>query len=84
LALDLYRYTFVAKGTVEAFIPNLKYKNQVYRCLNKVQGELIPVYLGNISLVNPYFLDFGVRIVHMLLMLCAGKQVQKDLMSCSM
>ncbi|KAH6672621.1 hypothetical protein B0J14DRAFT_77847 [Halenospora varia] len=81
LTLDSHGYTFVAKGTVEAFIPNLKHERRVYRHLNEVQGELIPVYLGNISLVNPYFLDFGVRIVHMLLMSWAGEQARKDLMS---
>jgi len=44
--------------------------------LDEVQGKLIPVYLGNISLVRPYFLDVGVRIVHMLLMSWAGEQVE--------
>ena len=39
-----------------------------------VQGELIPVYIANISVVRPFFLDVGVRIVHMLLMSWAGKQ----------
>jgi hypothetical protein len=81
LTLESYGYTFVAKGTVEAFVPNLKHEKGVYRLLNEVQGELIPVYLGNISLVNPYFLDFGVRIVvHMLLMSWVGEQAQKDVM----
>ena len=80
LTLDLHRYTFVAKGTVKAFIRRLKHEGRVYRHLDKVQGELIPVYLGNISLINPYFLDFGVRIVHMLLMSWAGEQARKDLM----
>jgi hypothetical protein len=36
-------------------------------------------YLGNISLVRPYFLDFGFRIVHMLLMSWAGEQARKNL-----
>jgi hypothetical protein len=53
----------------------------VYRHLNELQGELVPVYLGNISLARPYFLHFRVRIVHMLLILWAGEQAQKDLMS---
>jgi hypothetical protein len=48
--------------------------------LDEVQGELIPVYLGNISLVRPYFLDIGVRPVHILLMSWAGEQARKDLM----
>jgi hypothetical protein len=68
LTLDWYGYTFVAKGTVTAFEVKLKHEGLVYEHLDKIQGELIPVYLGNISLVHPYFLDFGVRIVHMLLM----------------
>jgi hypothetical protein len=80
LTLESYGYTFVAKGTVAAFKANLKHEGLVYRHLEKVQGELIPVYLGNISLVRPYFLDFGVRIVHMLLMSWAGEQARKDLM----
>jgi hypothetical protein len=68
LTSDLYGYTFVAKGTVEAFIPDLMHEKEVYQHLNKLQEEVIPVYLGNISLVKPYFLDFRIRIVHMLLM----------------
>jgi hypothetical protein len=81
LTLDEYGYTFVAKGTVRAFKANLKHEGVVYQYLNDLQGELIPVYLGNISLTCPYFLDVGVRIVHMLLMSWAGEQAQKDLMS---
>ena len=81
LTLESYGYTFVAKGTVIAFKAKLKYEGLVYRHLDEVQGELIPVYLGNISLVYPYFLDFGVRIVHMLLMSWAGEQAREDLVS---
>jgi hypothetical protein len=56
-----------AKGTVEAFIRRLKHEGRVYRYLDEVQAELISVFLGNISLIKLYYLDFGVRIVHMLL-----------------
>ncbi|CAG8977997.1 hypothetical protein HYALB_00000666 [Hymenoscyphus albidus] len=80
LTLEWYRYTFVAKGTVTAFEAKLKHEGLVYQHLNEVQGELIPVYLGNISLVYPYFLNVGVRIVHMLLMSWAGEQAHKDLL----
>jgi hypothetical protein len=68
LTLESYRYTFVAKGTVMAFKAKLKHEGSVYRHLDKVQGDLIPVHPGNISLVRPYFLDVEVKIVHMLLM----------------
>ncbi|TVY90595.1 hypothetical protein LAWI1_G003827 [Lachnellula willkommii] len=80
LTLESYGYTFVAKGTVMAFKAKLKHESLIYRHLDKVQGELIPVYLGNISLVRPYFLDVGVRIIHMLFMSWAGEQAGKDLM----
>lgn len=80
LTLESYGYTFVAKGTVTAFEAKLQHEGLVYRHLDEVQGELIPVYLGNISLIHPYFLDIGVRIVHMLLMSWAGEQAHKDSM----
>ena len=63
-----------------AFTAKLKYECLIYRYLDEVQGELILVYIGNISLVRPYFLEFGVRIVYMLLMSWAGEQARKDLM----
>jgi hypothetical protein len=50
LTLDTYGYTFVAKGTVRAFKANLKHEGVVYQHLNELQGELVPDYLGNISL----------------------------------
>jgi hypothetical protein len=81
LTVKWYGYTFVAKGTVTAFEPKLKHEGLVYQHLDEVQGELIPVYLGNISLIRPYFLDVGVRIVHMLLISWAGEQAHKDLVS---
>jgi len=65
---------------VTAFTAKLKHEGLVYRHLDEVQGEFIPVYFGNISLVHPYFLDVGVRIVHMLLMSWTGEQAQNDLM----
>jgi hypothetical protein len=81
LTLEPYGYTFVAKGTVTAFTARLKHEGLIYRHLDEVQGELIPVFLGNAFLVRPYFLDFGVRIVHVLLMSWAGEQARKDFLS---
>ncbi|KAL5312936.1 hypothetical protein ACEPPN_019362 [Leptodophora sp. 'Broadleaf-Isolate-01'] len=80
LTLGSHGYTFVAKGTVTAFEAKLKHEGLVYRHC-EAQGEFapVPVYLGNISLIRPYFLDVGVRIVHMLLMSWGGEQACKDL-----
>lgn len=71
----------MAKGAVRAFKANLKHEGLVYRHLREVQGQLVPDYLGNISLDSPYFFDVGVRIVHMLLMSWVGEQAQKGAMS---
>ncbi|KAH8745085.1 hypothetical protein F5882DRAFT_495313, partial [Hyaloscypha sp. PMI_1271] len=79
LTLESYRYTFVTKGTMTVFKAKLKHEGLVYRHLDEAQGELILVYLRNISLVRPYFLNIRVRIVHILLMSWAGEQARKDL-----
>jgi hypothetical protein len=44
---------------------------RIYRQLKRLQGEVVPVYLGNIGLIEPY-VDLGVEIVHMLLMSWGG------------
>lgn len=82
LTPDSHGYTFVAKGTVEAFIHSkAKACGASLPASGSRPGELILVYLGNISLMNPYFLGFGVRIMHMLLISWAGEQAQQNLMS---
>ncbi|ESZ91843.1 kinase domain-containing protein [Sclerotinia borealis F-4128] len=81
LTLVQYGYTFVAKGTVEAFVPHLLHEGQIYQQMSKIQGLVVPVYLGNLSLSNPYFLDVGMRIVHMMLMSWAGEIAEHDLIS---
>ncbi|KAH6719535.1 hypothetical protein BKA61DRAFT_571536 [Leptodontidium sp. MPI-SDFR-AT-0119] len=81
LTLESHGYAFVAKGTVTAFEAKLKHEGLVYRHC-EAQGEFapVPIYLGNISLIRPYFLDVGVRIVHMLLMSWGGEHACKNLM----
>lgn len=64
-----------------AFEADLKHEALVYQHLSEVQGKVIPVYLGSISLACPYFLDLGVRIVHMLLMSWVGEQAHKTSIS---
>ncbi|KAL2357208.1 hypothetical protein BJ546DRAFT_1113171 [Cryomyces antarcticus] len=78
LTLLSHGYTYVAKGTVHAFTEDLKHEASVYRRLRNVQGQLVPVYLGSLSLDRPYFLDFGVKIVRMLMMSWVGEQAKQD------
>jgi hypothetical protein len=73
ITLAAHGYTLVAKGTVEAFVPDLRHEGRVYRRLERIQGKAVPVCLGNIDLVKMYYLDLDVEIVHMLLMSWAGE-----------
>lgn len=80
LSLEPYGYTFVGKGTIHEFVPHLLHEARVYGRLEKLQGHTVPVFLGNINLVNPYHLTArealyfaGTSIVHMLLMSWVGE-----------
>lgn len=79
LTLTSHGYTFVGKGTVEAFIPDLRLEGQTYETLRCVQGTIIPVYLGNIDCVRPYYYRFATRIIHFLLLSWAGEPITEDL-----
>ena len=77
LVLKPYGYTFVGKGTVSPYIPDLLHEARVYDRLESLQGLVVPVYLGNIDLLNYYFLDSGVYIVHMMLMSWGGEEADE-------
>ena len=68
-------YTFVGKGTTEIFVRYLRYERLIYRRLSKLQGSLIPVYLGNIDFDVP-LCDLGICVVHVLLMSYGGERVE--------
>lgn len=81
LTLQSYGYVFVAKETVLACNRDLKHEAQVYHHLQDIQGGIIPVYIGSVDLQHCYFLDAGVRIVHMLLMSWGGEAFHGDSIS---
>ncbi|KAI1204005.1 hypothetical protein F5X97DRAFT_282746 [Nemania serpens] len=75
VTLLAYGYTFVSKGTVQAFIPDLEHEARVYKRLEDIQGVHVPVFLGSIdlqSLERTYYYDFGVDIVHLCLLSWGG------------
>jgi len=78
VTLASHGYVFVGKGTVQAFVPDLRHEGNVYRRLAKLQGTVVPVCLGNIDLTESYNLDFGVEILHMLLMSWGGELADED------
>ncbi|KAM5350885.1 hypothetical protein ACJZ2D_017145 [Fusarium nematophilum] len=68
VTLLAYGYTFVSKGTVRAFIEDLKHEAAVYERLKPIQGLYVPVFLGAIdlrSMNKTYFYDHRVYVVHM-------------------
>ena len=72
-------YIFVAKGTVRAFVPDMSHEAKVYRHLKLLQGKAIPVCFGYIRLKRRYYLDFGVKICHMLLLSWGGKEIDNGM-----
>ena len=75
IALASHGYVFVGKGTVKRYRRHILHEGEIYRYLEALQGTAIPVYLGNIDLVDSYPYDFQVEIIHMLLMSWAGEEV---------
>ena len=74
ITLLSHGYTIVAKGTRDVFIPDLKHEARVYDHLRSLQGDMIPVYLGNIDLELPWW-DIGYCIEHMLLLSWGGESI---------
>jgi serine/threonine protein kinase len=63
-----YGYTFVSKGTVRAFIPDLQHETNVYKRLRPAQGRHVPVFLGAVDLREMeriYYYDHRVYVVYM-------------------
>ncbi|KAK2051460.1 hypothetical protein LY76DRAFT_599321 [Colletotrichum caudatum] len=68
VSLLAYGYTFVSKGTVQAFIKDLQHEAAVYDRLRPIQGTHVPVFLGAIDLQplnRIYYYDHRVYVVHM-------------------
>ena len=75
VTLASHRYTLVAKGTVEVFVPDLRHEVVVYQHLDPLQGTRVPVCLGSIDLIVPYYYDAGITITHMMLLSWAGRRI---------
>ncbi|KAJ6437590.1 protein kinase-like domain [Purpureocillium lavendulum] len=76
-----YGYTFVSKGTIKEFIPDLEDEAAVYRRLEDVQGIHVPVFLGAVDLRplgRTYYYDHRVYIVHLTLMSWGGESLHEE------
>lgn len=75
ITLESHGYTFVGKGTIDVFVSDLKHEGKVYNRLRSLQGKCIPVHLGNIDLVSKKWYEYGICILHMLLMSYGGTSI---------
>ncbi|KAJ8105157.1 hypothetical protein ONZ43_g7538 [Nemania bipapillata] len=79
VTLLAYGYTFISKGTVHAYIPDLEHEAQIYERLVSLQGVHIPVFLGAVdlqSLNRTYYYDFDVDIVHLCFLSWGGLHLE--------
>ena len=56
------------KGTVRAFIKDLRHKAKIYQRLVTLQAVHIPIYLGSINLDTPIYYNTKVYIMHLMLL----------------
>lgn len=58
--LSAYGYTLVAKGVERGYFTRLRHENEMYDRLRPIQGKHVPVCLGTIDLILPYYYSGGV------------------------
>ncbi|RTE69093.1 hypothetical protein BHE90_016528 [Fusarium euwallaceae] len=58
--LSSHGYTLVAKGVEAMDAEDLLYENKIYSHLRDLQGKFVPVCLGVVDLIKPYYFNSGV------------------------
>lgn len=74
VTLTSHGYTVIAKGVQNQDVPHLKHEAKVYHHLRPIQGIHIPVCLGGINLILPYY-HLGGQFVRFLFQSYAGVPV---------
>ncbi|KAK0764133.1 hypothetical protein N5P37_003528 [Trichoderma harzianum] len=74
LRLSSHGYTLVAKGMEGLDLARLQHEKEIYDRLLAIQGEYVPVCLGSIDLILPYYYDCGVY-KHFLFLAWAGRPI---------
>ncbi|TWU72509.1 hypothetical protein ED733_002562 [Metarhizium rileyi] len=77
LELVEFGYTFVGKGTIPKCLGHLEHESSIYQRLVELQGEVVPVHLGMVSLASGYLLPGGARVMHMMMMSWGGELAAK-------
>ncbi|KAH0531928.1 hypothetical protein TsFJ059_000690, partial [Trichoderma semiorbis] len=74
LRLSSHGYTLVAKGMEGLDLAHLQHENEIYDRLLEIQSIYVPVCLGSIELILPYYYDCGVY-KHFLFLAWAGRPI---------
>jgi len=74
--LSAYGYTLVAKGVETGNVRRLRHEKEIYDRIRHTQGKYVPVCLGLIDLVLPYYFDGG-EFVYFLLLSWAGRPLSR-------
>ncbi|KAF2806116.1 uncharacterized protein BDZ99DRAFT_539609 [Mytilinidion resinicola] len=77
--LNSYGYTAAAKCTPIDFIHRLRREATIYEHLRPLQGVYVPVHLGNIDLVYPYFYEGITELVHMMFLSFGGELISRHI-----
>ncbi|KAH8747976.1 hypothetical protein F5883DRAFT_436894, partial [Diaporthe sp. PMI_573] len=72
--LTTHGYTLVAKGVETVDLGRLQHEERMYKQIHSVQGKHVPVCLGLVDLVLPYYYDGG-EFRHFLLFSWAGRSM---------
>ncbi|KAL2177078.1 uncharacterized protein P884DRAFT_259892 [Thermothelomyces heterothallicus CBS 202.75] len=76
IRLSAYGYTLVTKGVETENLWRLRHEKAIYDRVSHIQGEHVPVCVGLIDLVLPYYFD-GYDFEHFLLLSWAGQPLSK-------
>ncbi|KAK3360457.1 hypothetical protein B0T25DRAFT_588846 [Lasiosphaeria hispida] len=76
LRLSAHGYTLVAKGVQAEDMEKLQFENGIYNELRTIQGKHIPVCLGLIDLVLPYYYNGG-KFRHFLFLSWGGQSLSR-------
>jgi hypothetical protein len=76
VGLSSYGYTLVTKGVEGMDAALLCHEKELYDHIRGLQGKYVPVCLGTVDLIQPYYYDSGV-FKHFLFMSYAGQPVFK-------
>lgn len=69
LELVPYGYIFIGKGArLGRLLYRLEYESRIYARLDRLQGKVVPVYLGLAQLDRGYILPGGARVFYIMLM----------------